>query len=420
MALPTSQAHPLPPNPVAGNDGGGDAYDMTPDDVTAAYIAANEQTRERLWWAAGTLYRRRWWILGVTVLVAALSVYLTLQIPNRYRAETRVLLPEGGGSLMASAISNLSPAAAALLGGGGGGFTRYMAILTSPSTLASVVDRFDLVEVYELQEKKHPHEAAMGKLAERATFDVSLDYDYLAVSVLDEDPARAAQMANYFVERLNERHVEFQSSNAAEYRQFLQVRLEQANADLDSAQAALQSLQERSGVIEPGAQAEALFSSLSTAQAEVATAEIRYQTLLSQYGADNPDVQAAQAAVGAARGQVRRLTGGSEAAMPIPLRGLPRVQREYATVMQDLEIQRAIIETIQPLYEQAALQEQREADAVQVLDPAVPPVRKAEPRRSLLVLGATLSAFLVAMALALLLAGLRRSMPTVLARLRRA
>ena len=409
----TRSEQALPPALAASGDGAGEA----PRDLDAAYAEANERTRDRLWWAGGVLYRRRWVVVAVTVLVAALSVYVTLQIPNQYRAETRVLLPEDGGGLVASALSSISPAAAALLGGGGGGFTRYMAILTSPSTLASVVDRFDLVEVYDLGEEEHPREAAIGELSERATFEVSLDYDYLSVSVLDEDPGRAAQMANVFVELLNERNVALTSSSAASNRAFLEDRLDQANADLDAAQREMQALQERSGVIEPTAQAEALFSSLGEAQGQVAVAEAQYQGLLSQFGPENPDVQAARAVLESARGQVGRLRGGAEAGLPA-LGGLPGVQRQYADVMQDLVIQKQIIETIQPLYEQAALQEQRDADAVQVLDPAAPPTRKAEPRRSLLVIAATLSAFLVAVAVTLLLAVVRRGGPSVLARLR--
>ncbi len=418
MARPT-RSDPVLSDVGAAGDGAGDA--PYPTDVQAEY-AANAETRERLWWAAGTVYRHRWWIALVTVAVAAAAVALTLRMPNEYRAETRVLLPESGsGGLLAGALSNLPPAAAALIGGGGGGgFTRYMAILTSPSTMASVVDQFDLVRVYDLSERAHPRQAAIDELRyKRAAFDVSLDYDYLGVSVLDEDPARAAQMANFFVERLNERHIEFQSSSAAENRAFLEGRLDQANADLDEAQGRLQTIQERSGVVEPTAQAEALFSSLALAQASVSTAEIQYQALLSQYGAENPDVQAARAGLEAARAQVARLRSGAEAGLP-GLSGLPGIQREYAGAMQDLTIQKAIIETVQPLYEQAALQEQREADAVQVLDPATPPTRKAEPRRSLLVIGATLSAFLVAVAIVLLLAVVRRGGPSMLARLRAA
>ena len=381
--------------------------------------APGAAVRERLWWAAGTLYRNRWWIVGLTVLAAAASVALSLRIPDRYRAETRVLLPEGGDGLIAGALSSISPTAASLLGGGGG-FTRYLAILTSPSTLGTVVDRYNLAAVYETQEEPSPREAAIAELYERAAFEVNLDYDYLLVSVLDEDPRRAAQMANAFVEVLNRRHIEMTSSSAATNRAFLEERLGRAYAELDSAQAELQAVQERSGVVEPEAQAGALMEALARGQGQVALAEAQYQALLSQYGPENTDVQAAQAALTSARRQVAQLSAGGDAVMPVPLRQLPRVQRQYQGAMQEMLIQKQIVETILPQYEMAALQEKRDADAVQVLDAARPPTRKAEPRRSLIVIGATLSAFLVALALALALAWLRRSGPTAAARLRRA
>ncbi|MGB3541597.1 GumC family protein [Rubrivirga sp.] len=399
----------------------GDGAGAPPYTVDDEYRLANETTTDRLWWAAGVVYRAKWWIMALTVLVAAASVYLTLQLPNEYRAETRVLLPESGsGGLLAGALSNLPPAAAALLGGGGGGgFTRYMAILESRTTLETIVDQFDLVQVYDLEDEDFPRQDAIGELSDRAEFEVNIDFDYLGISVLDESPERSAQLANYFVERLNERYIEFQASSAAENREFLSDRLDQANLDLDDAQARMQELQERTGVVQPTAQAEALFSSIGQAQAEVSTAEVAYRSLLSQFGPENPDVQAARAGLEAARSQVQRLTGGSEVGLPSVAR-LPGVQRQYAEVMQDLEIQRAIIETIQPLYEQAALQEQRDADAVQVLDPAIPPTKKSEPGRSIIVIGATLSAFLVGIALVLGIAMLRAHGPAVFARLRAA
>ena len=398
--------------------GDGPQSESSPQHYDEVLLVENERVRDRLWSAAGAVYRGRWVIGLATVLAAAASIYLTLQLPNQYRAETRVLLPEGGDGLIAGAISSISPTAAALLGGGGGGFTRYMAILNSPSTLGTVVDRFNLIDRYDLSEEPHPREAAISELYERASFDVNLEYDYLGVSVLDEDPENAAQMANYFVELLNTRNVQLTSESASSYRVFLEQRLNQANAELDSAQAEMQALQERSGVIEPTSQADALMASMAAAQSQIAIAEAQYQALLSQYGSENPDVQAALAVVTAARRQSTRLSDGDEAVMPIPLSQLPSVQRQYQSAMQELLIQKQIIETIQPLYEQAALQEQRDADAVQVLDPATPPTRKAEPRRSVLVIAATLSGFLLALFLVLAVFLTRRTAPDVLARVR--
>lgn len=53
------------------------------------------------------------------------------------------------------------------------------------------------------------------------------------------------------------------------------------------------------------------------------------------------------------------------------------------------------LEAIAPLYETARLEEQRRIDPVQVVDPAVPPSVKDSPRRSVLVIVATLSALLL-------------------------
>jgi uncharacterized protein involved in exopolysaccharide biosynthesis len=384
--------------------------------VAAAGGAADGQDDDRLWWAAGVLYRRVWLVGAVTVLVAVLSVVLTLQMPNQYQAETRVLLPEGGGGL-GGLLDNI-PAAAGLLGGSPGEFTRYMAILTSRETMESVIDRFGLVEVYDLEDVEHPEQAALWALEDKATFVVSPDYDYLAVRVLDESPRRAAQMANFFVERLNERNAAFTSSAAADNREFLERRVGRAETDLDSALADLQELQERSGVIEPEAQATALMSALATAQGAATVAEAEYAALLSQYGPENETVRAARAAFDAARAQVDRLAGGGEAVMPVPIQGLPLVQRQYAQAMQEVVMQQTILTTLMPLYEQAVLQEQRESDAVQVLDVAVPPERKAAPRRSVLVLVATLTGLLLAVAFVLLHAWWRRHSGPLARRLR--
>lgn len=369
----------------AGGDGapqpGLDVSDLSP-----ALTDANRQ----LWWAAGRLYRWRWFIVGATVLVAVLAVILTLRMPNVYRAETRVLLPSDGGGLLGATLG-LPPSAQALLGGTDGGYTRYLAILTSRGVGEEMVERFNLVEVYDLEDTLHPEEVALGTFHEHVAFPISLDYNYLAVEVMDQDPERAASMANYLVERLNEEHIRLTSSSAGERRQFLETRLQEAELALDSAQAELQALQERYGVLEIETQAQAAMSSLAQATGEVQRAQVRYDALLAEFGPDNPQVEAARAAVESARAQVNRLSGGGEAVMPVPLRQLPAVSRRYASVMQEVLTQTEILRAVRPLYEQAVISERRESSAVQVLDPAIPPALKAAPRRSILVILATLT-----------------------------
>lgn len=402
-------------SPSTGDGAGSAPYDAGRD---AAAGDAAARARDQLWWAAGAVYRRRWWIVAVTALVAGAAVYLTLQIPNRYRAETRVLLPDSSSPLTALLGGTGGSAAAALLGGGRGGYTRYLAILTSRSTLEEVVDQFELIDHYDTSQEADPRAAALSELAERTSLDVNLEYNYLSMGVLDEDPRLAAQIANAYVGLLNARNTVLNQESAASYRVYLERRVAQAETELDSLMGSMQRLQERSGVIEPEAQGAALMESMSSAVASVAQAEVAYEVLRSELGDENPQTQAAAAGLSAARGQLAGLSEGSEAFMPVPLRRLPQVGRQYASLQQGILLQGEILQALYPLYEQALLSERRESDAVQVLDDAVPPTRKAEPRRSLIVIAATLSAFIVSVVLALALALWRAFGPSVAARLR--
>ena len=87
--------------------------------------------------------------------------------------------------------------------------------------------------------------------------------------------------------------------------------------------------------------------------------------------------------------------------MPVPIDALPAVGADYARVYQEVILQQTLLENARPLLEQARFDEERERTAVQVLDPAVPAVRKAKPKRSVIVILATFSTFLLTVALVL-------------------
>ena len=101
---------------------------------------------------------------------------------------------------------------------------------------------------------------------------------------------------------------------------------------------------------------------------------------------------------------------GEGSLLPVAFDDLPAVANEYATLYRDVMMQGSILEVTRPLLEQARFDEERERTAVQVLDEAVVPEKKAKPRRAFIVITATLSAALIACALALLAAwvGVRR------------
>ena len=360
--------------------------------------ADGERTTDTLWRAAGILYRRRKFVAGVTLLACVLSIVIALLIPKWYAAEARVLQPEGGGIGSLLGMVNRATGGLGSLLGGGGGYERYLAILTSRSMMEDVLDRFNLIEVYDIDATKGEREArfkATDQLRGNVDFVVELDYDYLAVVAFDKDPERAAEMANFMVEKLNEEHARLTSESARQTRQVIERRLNRATTDLDSVRSALQTFQETHGLVELEAQAEAMMQSVAALRGEAARLDVQYQMLAQQYGPDNPQVQAARQARNAAQSQINQVLGGQDQLLPVSIRDLPALTSRYAQLLQEQLIQQQILETVYPIYEQALFQEQSEAQAVQVVDYAVAPVRAARPSRRLIVIGVTLTALLL-------------------------
>lgn len=358
---------------------------------TALYLNA-------FWYLVAVLLKWRVFIVGLTALVAILSIVISLMMPVWYRAETRLLSPESSGTnpLAAALSSNLSAAASALLRGSGGDFYRYISILSSRTMYEKVVDEFDLVTVYETGESKFPRSAAIKMLAENVDFPIDNEYEFLSITVFDLDPQRAADIANFLVKELNVRNQELAAQDASNYRTFVEGRYNESLHTLDSLKTASQSFQEQYGVFDLESQAEVFLDQLAAIRIEEIALEIEYEALKAQYGPGNSRVQVALSAFRTAQLKSQQALDGKDDILPVARTEFPIVFREFLDLEQELLIQKNILELIAPLYEQARFQEERKFEAVQVVDVAIPPDRKAKPKRSIIVIGATISAFLVA------------------------
>lgn len=401
--------------PVADREVGGDgpAGDFAPVPATAP---------DGLWFALSALLRGRWIVLGMTTLVAIGAIAISLNLPNWYAASARVLPPEASAAspITSALMRGAGSAAAALLGTGHSDYSRYLSILSSRRVLDSMVDEFDLATVYEVQDEPSPREAAVRELQANISFPVHDTYDYLSVVVLDRDPRRAARMANFAVARLNEINTELSSSNASSYAGFIQKRYDEAQLALDSVMNAGQAFQSRYGILDLDVQTQAYFSQLAEARGRAAAAEIQYDALKSQLGSENPDVQLLGEAVAAGNTRVREMMNGGEATLPVPLGEMSSVARQYADLKREGDVQRQILEVVQPLVEQSRFEQEKRVEAVQVVDAAVPPSKKVKPTRSILVATATLSGFLLSCLLVIGLAAWRRNAPYVSEQLRAA
>ncbi len=274
-----------------------------------------------------------------------------------------------------------------------------MAILKSSTVIVAVIERFNLVELYDYADSKYKMDKTAKELLSNVEFTVE-DEGNLTISVLDKDPQRAADMANFFVDMLNKTNTELQVQNARGNRLFIEERYQKNMVDLAIAEDSLKAFQQRFGIIAMPEQTEASIKAAAEIAGQLALKEVQVGILRRTQSIDNPAVLAAQIETEELQSKLAELGGekGVSAGgmrVLVPFSKVPELGGEYVRRFRDVEIQYKILQFMTPMYEQAKVEERRQTPSVLVLDRAMPAERKARPK----VILYTLLAFVLAILL---------------------
>ncbi|MGB8987560.1 MAG: GNVR domain-containing protein [Candidatus Sulfotelmatobacter sp.] len=349
------------------------------------------------------LLERKRFIVGFVTGVAVLASVVSLLLPVQYEAKIVLLPPAQNSSIGSSLLGQLGGMGAlgslASLAGGSLGIKNpgdmYVSLLTSRTVEDAMVQRFGLMQEYH---KKKMSEAR--KTFEHSTTAVAGTKDGLIrLTVEDHDPKRAAELANGYVEEFRRLSASLAITEAARRRLFFEQQVEQAKQSLTAAEDAMTKTQQTTGVLQIDSQARVLIESAAVLRAQVVAKEVQIEGMRSFATDDNPNLVLAKQQLAALQAQLERVAGSqSDAGSDINL-SKGRVTgsgMEYLRRYRDLKYQETVFELLAKEYEVAKLDEAREGAIVQVVDAAVPPDTKSFPRRTLIVMVATLIAFFVA------------------------
>jgi capsule polysaccharide export protein KpsE/RkpR len=266
-------------------------------------------------------------------------------------------------------------------------------ILRGQTVVDKIIDKFDLMNVYEEEYRLKMRELVTSDIL-HATEDVRSGI--VTVAVLDEDPERAAAMANAFVDELKNVMQSLAIGEAEQRRAFFESQMKAAYIALGDSEDELQRYQEKSGVVAMEPQFEALIASISALRAQVAAKEVEISSLRTYASGDNPNLRRAQSELAALRAELAKLeqqerrTVKGNANKATSLREAPQLGLEYSRRLRDVQYATTMYELMLKQFEAAKIDESREAIYVQVIDPATPPDYKFKPKRALIVAFATL------------------------------
>ena len=345
----------------------------------------------------------RWFLfLFVFVITAGATAYALLS-PKWYEATASVLPAEKTDLLSSlSGLSNLAKGFSASRGlasltGRNTETDKYVAILKSTTITDDVIKKFDLRKEYDRENDYYDKVVKEWQ----SNFNLEIqDEGNLTISVLDKSPQKATDIANYLVQRLNEVSTVLGVTNAKANREFVEKRYFQNVNDITNLETDMKSFQQKFGVIAVPEQLEATVKSMSTIYAELYKKEVELNVLKQTYGLDNPMTLNTQIEVDELQKKINQLNSGTDSSQKevnllIPFKKAPQLGNEYLKIYRNLEIQYKILEFIQPLYEQAKIEEVRNTPSVLVLDNAYPPDRKAKPKGTIYALVSFVSSLLI-------------------------
>src|SRR5947209_1319538 len=156
---------------------------------------------------AQILWRRRMLLLRIALIALIVNFGLVFLIPVQYESTARIMPPEQSGSeaAMFAALAGralggemLGGLAASLLGTRNSG-ALFVDLLRSGSVTGNIIERFQLQSVYNTRYRVD----AGKKLARRTAIVQDKKSGVITITVTDNDPRRARDMAQAYLEGLN-------------------------------------------------------------------------------------------------------------------------------------------------------------------------------------------------------------------------
>lgn len=350
------------------------------------------------WLEAGiVLAKRKWAVAGITLLFAAVAAIAAMLMPVLYTAGAKILLPQQTASITTAMLGQLG--ALASLGGRDIGLKDptdiYVTMLSSRSIADAIIRRFDLMKVYRKQHMVDCRET----LSKRAEITVDKG-SVIAISVDDQDPKRAAAIANAFFEELGILMRRLAITETSQRRLFFEREMESVKGSLAAAETALKDSQQTSGLIQPDAQAKATIETYAGLRAQIAAKQVEL-TAMRQFATDqNPDYVLAKEQLAALRDQLRivqKQSNVGDGDLSLPTREIPQASLTYLRRLRDVKYFEALYEVLGKQYEAAKLDEARESVVIQTLDSAVEPEKKSKPNRRQLVLAGAAAGFVLSL-----------------------
>jgi tyrosine-protein kinase Etk/Wzc len=315
------------------------------------------------------------WTVGASLAVGGMSFLL----PPQFTATLTLLPPQQSSSSGAAALAQLG--GLSMLGQGGLGIKSpvdlYVSLLRGNNVEEAMIQRFDLAKEFNT---KHKFET-LKVLESKVGIEANPKDGLIRLAVTDANPARAAELANGYVEEFRKLSSKLAISEASQRRLFFEQQLDQQKDNLIAAEEALKQTQQTTGLVALDAQARTLIQSIASQRAQIAAKEVQISGMRIYAAAGNTDLILAEKELQSLRGELARQESANGESNLNGMGKLPQAGLDYVRKSRQVKYNETLFEILARQYEAARLDEAKEGAPIQVVDPATTPDHRSGPKR---------------------------------------
>lgn len=346
------------------------------------------------------LAKQKFVVIGTTVVVGGAALVSSLMMTPMFASSAKVLPPQQQSAGMSAVLGQLGSLAGAA--GGLAGIKNpndmYVGLLESRQIADRLISRFKLSERY-----GRTPEGTRDALAASSEFSSGKKDGMLTITVSDRQPQFAADLANAYVDELARLTQTMALTEASQRRLFFETQLAAAKDQLASAEVALRTTQEKTGLIQPDAQVQAIIANAAKLKGTIAAKEVELNAMRTFAAGQNPDLLRTREELRSLQVQLAKLEKSQpvkEGGFMVPTDRLPEAGVEYIRSMRNVKYYETIFELLAKQFELAKIDEAKNSSLIQVLDRAIPAEQKFKPKRSVMVVLGLFAGFVLGVLLA--------------------
>ncbi len=333
------------------------------------------------------IFKARNFIIWNFILVTVLAAVLSFFLPKSYKSTALLLPPQDEKQAFGfSDVLSSIPVTRLQLGTRGSPVDLAIGILKSETIAFSMIDQFNLIDVYGVQNRDQARATLKGQTKIALTKEGLIE-----VIVEDREPLRCAQMANSYVALLDSIKISINQYKAKNRADFIEQQINENEASLRLAEQELMSFQNKTKAISPYQQQRVALSVSADLELDLMKKENELKIYRSKsFTNSNPVVKELLNSIHFSEEMLQHMRFGSteetRESLFVPLQEAPDLTLQYAKLARRVEILGMLEQLLRQHFEESRIEQGNTTSTITMLDRARPPQQKFKPKRKLVVM----------------------------------